>query len=175
MILTGPRIQEEVSKGTISIHPFTPSQINPNSYDFRLHNTLVTYTEPTLDVSLNNPTSSLAIPAEGLCLVPNRVYLGATTEFMGSAHFVPIIRGKSSLARLGLFIHMTADLIDLGDPQRWTLQLHVVQPLKIYPGMLVGQVTFWQPLGERIMYDGKYRGATGPRASESFRDFLPRA
>ncbi|MDP9988316.1 dCTP deaminase [Arthrobacter sp. KFRI-F3372] len=162
-----------MSQGAITIEPFTPDQVNPNSYDFRLASTLLTYDDDTLDTAAPNSTSAIRIPKDGLVLRPDRIYLGATEEKMGSNEFVPIIRGKSSIARLGLFINITADLIDLGSFNNWTLQLHAVQPLRIYPGMLIGQVTFWVPQGARSLYSGKYQGATGPRASESYRDFLP--
>jgi dCTP deaminase len=175
LILTGPEIQKQVSQGAITIEPFTADQVNPNSYDFRLASTLLIYDDETLDTATPNPTSAIRIPKDGIVLRPNRVYLGATEERMGSNEFVPIIRGKSSIARLGLFINITADLIDLGSFNNWTLQLHAVHPLRIYPGMLIGQVTFWVPQGARSLYSGKYQGATGPRASESFRDFLPEA
>lgn len=170
MILTGPEIARQVAEDRIVIEPFDPSRINPNSYDFRLLDHLLVYGDGVLDTAVPNPHTRIDIPDSGLILHPDRVYLGATREVMGSEHYVPIIRGKSSLARLGLFINITADLIDLGSINRWTLQLHAVQPLRIYPGMLIGQVTFWVPDGETVLYDGKYQGSMGPRASESYRD-----
>lgn len=172
MILTGPEIAKQVRSGRIVIEPFTDTQLNPNSYDFRLLDHLLVYTQTELDSAAHNPHERVAIAETGLVLIPDRVYLGATQEVMGSEHFVPVIRGKSSLARLGLFINITADLIDLGSINRWTLQLHAIQPLKVYPRMLIGQVTFWVPDGQRVLYDGKYQGSMGPRASESYRDVL---
>ena len=108
----------------------------------------------------------------GFLLERDRIYLGHTLEVMGSDTFVPIIRGRSSTARLGLFIHVTSDLIDLGSRNQWTLQLHAVQPLRIYPGMRIGQVTFWAVQGERVMYKGKYQGSTGPWPSKAYLDDL---
>lgn len=172
MILTGPEIAKQVESGRIVIDPFTNSQLNPNSYDFRLLDHLLVYTRRELDSATPNPYERVTIPQTGLVLDPGHIYLGATREVMGSDHYVPIIRGKSSLARLGLFINITADLIDLGSINRWTLQLHAIQPLRIYPGMLIGQVTFWVPDGRHVLYNGKYQGSMGPRASESFRDVL---
>lgn len=93
---------------------------------------------------------------------------------MGSDTFVPIIRARSSIARLGLFIHVTADLIDIGSINQWTLQLHAVQPIRIYAGMLIGQVTFWCVKGDIILYHGKYQGSRGPQESKSFLDFQER-
>ena len=170
MILTGPEIARQVRSKRIVIDPFTESQLNPNSYDFRLLDHLLVYTKADLDSAAPNPYGTVTIPEKGLVLNPDQIYLGATQDVMGSEHFVPVIRGKSSLARLGLFINITADLIDLGSINRWALQLHAIQPLRIYAGMLVGQVTFWVPEGQRLLYGGKYQGSMGPRASESYRD-----
>lgn len=173
MILTGPEIARQVELGRIHIDPFASAQLNPNSYDFRLSNELIGYRDHELDAAVQNLSISIDFPADGIVLRPDKIYLGATAEVMGSEHYVPVIRGKSSLARLGLFINITADLIDLGSINRWTLQLHVVQPLRIYPGMLIGQVTFWVPQGERVLYRGKYQGSMSPRPSESYLDFPP--
>ncbi|MDF1489391.1 dCTP deaminase [Tessaracoccus caeni] len=170
MILTGPKILEEVEAGRIVIEPFDPGQINPNSYDFRLSEELLCYTDRMLDSAVLNPSEMIEFPPGGLVLRPDRVYLGCTVETMGSEFYVPIIRGKSSLARLGLFINMTADLIDLGSVNQWTLQFHAIEPLRIYPKMLIGQVTFWIPEGEKVLYSGKYQGSRGPRASLSYED-----
>lgn len=170
MILTGPEIAAQVHAGRIHIDPFSEDRVNPNSYDFHLLDHLITYDHVELDAAIANPARRVPFPKSGLVLRPDRVYLGATLEVMGSEHYVPIIRGKSSLARLGLFINMTADLIDLGSVNRWTLQLHAIQPLRIYPGMLIGQVTFWEPTGQRVLYQGKYQGSMEPRPSESYRD-----
>jgi dCTP deaminase len=171
MILTGTEIRKQHSLGTITIDRFEEKQLNPNSYDFRLGPWLRTYDELELDAARNNPSSLQEIPPQGLLLEPARIYLGHTVEVMGSESFVPIIRAKSSVARLGLFIHVTADLIDIGSVNQWTLQLHAVQPLVVYPGMLIGQVTFWRTEGEITLYRGKYQGSRGPAPSQSYRDF----
>jgi dCTP deaminase len=174
MILTGPQIELERRNGRLHISPWTPAHVSPNSYDFRLGDTLLAYRNYVLDCRKKNPTETLTIPEEGLVLHAGRIYLGHTIEVMGSEHYVPIIRGRSSVARLGLFIHVTADLIDIGSINQWTLQLHAVQPVRVYRGMRIGQVTFWRPEGRVVLYDGKYQGARGPRASEIHREFVTR-
>lgn len=49
--------------------------------------------------------------------------------------------------------------------------LHGVQPVRIYPNMRIGQVTFWKVLGDVVLYDGKYQDGSGPQASEVYKDF----
>lgn len=173
MILTGPKIQQEVKAGTISITPFNTDQINPNSYDFRLGDTLLVYKQETLDTRAINETEEIKIPAKsGLVLQPNKLYLGHSVEHVATDCFVPIIRGKSSTGRVGLFVHITADLIDIGYKGQYTLMMHATQPVIVYPNMRIGQVTFWQVDGDIALYDGKYQNGAGPQASEVYKDFV---
>jgi len=172
MILTGPEIQSALNRGDIVIRPFRKRQLNPNSYDFRLGKRCRVYTDHMLDAGRPNKTRLFSISEEGLLLRPDRIYLVNTEETMGSQVFVPIIRGRSSVGRLGIFIDITADLIDLGSINQWTLQLHAVQPVRVYPGMLIGQVTFWRTYGRRVQYDGKYRHHKSPVPSLSHLDHL---
>jgi len=168
MILTGPEIETGVADGKIIIRPFRKRQLAPNSYDFRLGNRCCIYTQKILDSAKKNKTRTFTIPKEGLILKPNRIYLMNTEETMGSEHYVPIIRGRSSVGRLGIFIDITADLIDLGSINQWTLQLHAVHPVRVYPGMLIGQVTFWRTHGPRVLYSGKYRYHRSPVPSLAY-------
>lgn len=171
MILTGSKIESEVKKGKIIISPFNKSLLNPNSYNFTLGKTIKIYKNYILDPKINNETETLEIPNNGLVLDPRKLYLGHTEEVMGSNYYVPIIRGRSSTGRLGLFIHITADLIDIGSINQWTLMLHAVQKVKIYPSMLIGQVTFWKVMGNIKLYSGKYQGSRGPISSQIYKDF----
>lgn len=172
MILTGSKIQEEVRRGNIVINPFNKEQLNPNSYDFRIGNKLLVYVNRVLDTKCQNETQEIEIPISGYVLQPDILYLGHTVEKVGSKTHVPIIRGKSSTGRVGLFIHITADLIDIGYIGQYTLMLHAVQPVRIYPNMRIGQVTFWKVLGDIILYDGKYQDGVGPQASGVHKDFI---
>jgi dCTP deaminase len=171
MILTGPEIIRQHGLGKIRIDPFNVEQVNPNSYNFRLGGTVKVYKNNVLDPRVKQETIAVDIPDDGLLLDSERIYLAHTEEVMGSDHFVPIIHGRSSTARIGLFVHITADLIDIGSYNQWTLQLHAVQPVRIFRGMLIGQVTFWCVKGDISLYAGRYQGARGPRESESYRDF----
>lgn len=171
MILTGLQIKEEVRCGRIIIDPFDEKQINPNSYNFRLGKTIKLYTSKVLDPKVPNPVAEVELPETGLALKSSRLYLGHIYERIGSNYFVPIMKGRSSIGRLGLFINITADLIDLGAIGCWTLQMHATQPVIVYPGMLIGQMTFWKISGKTLLYTGKYQGAKGPMESLAYKDF----
>lgn len=171
MILTGPSIHAAWRRGDIIIDPFDEAGLNPNSYNFRLGTTIRTYTAGTLDSKIPNPYVETTIPAEGLVLEPHRLYLGSTVEVLGGGRYAPTFAARSSVARLGLFINLSASLGDIGFVGQWTLQLVAVQPLRVYPRMRVGQMMWWQPQGEIAPYDGKYQGARGPQSTLIYRDF----
>ncbi|MGV2915530.1 dCTP deaminase [Streptomyces alfalfae] len=172
MILTGPEIIESASDGRISISPFTREQVNPNSYNVCLGETLVTYTSDTIDAYLPNPTNATKMDSDGFVLQPDELYLGHTVEEVGSDVFVPLLFGRSSVGRLGLFVEITAPIGDIGFHGQWTLMLSPVRPLRVYPGMKIGQIMFFDTLGDIEPYSGKYQGAAGPQESQYWRDKL---
>lgn len=171
MILTGNAIDECVRNGEIIIEPYHIQNLNPNSYNFHLGEFVMVYKNTILDPKQPQPTEIVSIPDEGLVLYPNRLYLGYIIERMGSKKYVPIINGRSSTGRLGLFVHITAGLIDIGSINNWTLMMHAVQPVRIYKGMPIGHVTFWKTYGEIKLYDGKYKDSKGPMESQIWKDF----
>lgn len=171
MILTGLEIVREYNRGNIIIDPFLPSNANPNSYNFRLGKSLRIYTEFPLDPKKINAFADITIPDEGYVLEPNRLYLGSTMEVLGSRIYAPTFAARSSVARLGLFIHLSAGLGDVGYVGQWTLQLFTMHPLRIYEGMRIGQMMWWQTQGTITHYCGKYQGAIGPQSTLSYRDY----
>ncbi|MEV0830195.1 dCTP deaminase [Nonomuraea rubra] len=156
MILTGQAIIAEQAAGRIVIEPFEPELVNPNSVNYRLGPTLRLHRSRVIDPLGDHPTHEIVIPETGIVLHPHRVYLGITLERIGSEHFVPSLIGRSSLGRLGVFLQVSADLGNLGAVHCWTLEIVVVQPIRLYPGMIVGQVSFWVPAGPIRPYDGHF-------------------
>ncbi|MBA3973779.1 MAG: deoxycytidine deaminase [Candidatus Solibacter sp.] len=155
-MLTGKAIIRAVSQGRIRIEPFRCLQVNPNSYNFRLGDRLLAMTTP------GEEPDPFLIPPGGYVLIPGVVYLGMTEELIGSSHFAMTLLGRSSLGRLGLFVNITADLGHVGSFSHWTLELTVVQPLRVYSAMLLGQVVFWPVEGARQHYGGRYAHHTSP-------------
>ncbi|MDD2409614.1 MAG: dCTP deaminase [Bacilli bacterium] len=171
MILSGDKIEKCIKNNQIKIIPFNKSQINPNSYNYRLGEYLKVYDEKLLDSKRKLKTKIIKIPDSGIILYPNKIYLGFTDEIIGSDYYVPIITGRSSTGRLGLFVHITSDLVDIGFQGRLTLQLHATQPVKVYKDMEIGQIMFWKIYGKIKLYQGKYQNSDGPRETEIWRDF----
>jgi len=171
MILSGKKIDEEVKNGKITIKPYNYQDINPNSYNYTLGNYVKVYKNKLLDSKKKQDVEIIEIPDDGLVIYPDKVYLGYTEEIIGSNYYVPVITGRSSTGRLGLFVQITSDLVDIGYKGRLTLQLHSTQPVKIYKGMKIGQIMFWRVFGDVELYKGKYQESLGPRETEIWRDF----
>lgn len=171
MILSGFKIKDEVKNNKITINPFNEMDINPNSYNYTLGDYVKVYKNYEIDSKVKQEVEVVYIPNEGLVIEPDKIYLGFTNEIIGSDYYVPVITGRSSTGRLGLFVQITSDLVDVGFCGRLTLQLHSVQPIRIYKGMKIGQIMFWKILGDIDLYHGKYQQSTEPRESEIWRDF----
>lgn len=171
MILSGREIKREMGKG-INIEPFNEAQLNPNSYNLKLHNELMVYTNPVLDMKTPNPVEKLIISEEGLQLETGKLYLGRTIEKTETSKFVPMLEGRSSIGRLGLFIHVTAGFGDVGFNGYWTLEIFCVQPIRIYAGVDICQIFYHTIEGDFDTYkEGKYQNNTGIQASMLYKDF----
>jgi dCTP deaminase len=142
MILTDKTIIDEIQAGNIVIEPLIEANIGTNSVDLTLSNTLLMYTDHVLDTRKKNAYAPMIIPEEGMILQPNILYLASTVEYTETLRHVPIIQGKSSLGRLGLFVHVTAGFGDVNFKGHWTLELACIQPVKIYPGMKIAQICY---------------------------------
>ena len=172
MILSGKEIHQQVENGTISIDPFNSGQLNPNSYNLRLHSDLLIYDSDVLDMKEKNSTSPLTIPDEGLLLEPQKLYLGRTIERTATDKYVPMLEGRSSVGRLGLFIHITAGFGDIGFDGFWTLEIFCVQPIKIYANLEICQIFYHTIDGDYDLYRSKkYQSNKGVQPSMLYKDF----
>lgn len=171
MILSGREIRSHIGK-EIVIEPYDEKRLNPNSYNLSLYRELMVYEDRTLNMKKPNPARTLLIPEEGLVLEPGRLYLGRTNEFTRTEGFVPMLEGRSSTGRLGLFIHVTAGFGDVGFFGYWTLEIFCVQPVRIYRDVEICQIYYHTIQGPYTPYSsGKYQNNTGIQPSLLYRDF----
>ena len=171
MILSGEEIRRRMGQDVV-IEPFEPANLNPNSYNLTLCEELLVYEEIVLDMKKPNRTERIIIPPEGLILTPNQLYLGRTRERTETHNLVPQIEGRSSIGRLGLFVHVTAGFGDVGFCGYWTLEMFAVQPVKIYPGVPICQIFYHQIVGEIIEYKSdKYQHNHDIQPSLLFQEF----
>lgn len=171
MILSGKEIQKHLGKELI-IEPFDPKRLNPNSYNLSLANELLVYDNPELDMKKPNTASRILIPEEGLLLKPGTLYLGRTNEYTKTDGYIPMLEGRSSVGRLGVFIHVTAGFGDVGFAGYWTLEIFCVQPIRIYPNVEICQIYYHNIDGEYDRYQsGKYQNNQGIQPSLLYKDF----
>ncbi len=156
MILSGQSIRERLGNDII-IDPYDEGQLNPNSYNLTLHNELMVYEELMLDMARPNRVRRIEIPADGLVLSPNQLYLARTSEKTTTHNLVPQIEGRSSIGRLGLFVHVTAGFGDVGFSGYWTLEMFAIHPVRIYPGIPICQIFYHEICGPIEEYASKYQ------------------
>ena len=186
MVLSDVTIKEQIEKGNIVIDPLDPNDIQPASVDVHLDNKVLVFRNsrrPYIDIreDLEGLMDLETIDDETpFILHPGEFILGSTLENIEiPADLVARLEGKSSLGRIGLLIHSTAGFVDPGFSGYLTLELSNVAnlPIKIYPEMKIGQISFYylnspseSEYGSDV-YGSKYQGQEGPTPSKSHTDF----
>lgn len=171
MILSGLQIKAKLNK-EIFIDPFSEDQLNTNSYNLRLHNELLVYDEDVLDMKKPNKATLFTMPDEGLLLEAGKLYLGRTIEYTRTETTVPMLEGRSSIGRLGLFVHVTAGFGDVGFAGYWTLEMFCIKPIRIYPGVEICQIFYHTIEGDYVKYkSSKYQNNKGVQPSLLYKDF----
>jgi dCTP deaminase len=153
MILTGKKIEEEYKNGNIKLSPFVLENVNPNSYNYRIGDKIKEF---VCVENRKNVFEERNIDENGFILEPHKMYLANTFEIIGSKKYAMSLIGKSSIGRLGLFLQVSANLGHTSSCHSWTLELVASKKIKIYPKMVIGQVSFWENVGELEDYSGFY-------------------
>ena len=173
MILSGKEIARQLNKNII-LEPFNKVQLGPNSYNLRLYHELLIYDEKILDMKKEHKVHTISIPEEGIVLQPGRLYLGRTLEFTATNNYVPMLEGRSSIGRLGLFVHITAGFGDVGFKGFWTLEIMCAQAVRIYPHVEICQIFYHSIEGDFDVYkSNKYQNNSGIQPSLLYKDFQP--
>ena len=188
MILSDYSIKEGIAQGRIVMTPYDESLVQPASIDIRLDSrfrVFRNYKYSCIDPKAvqEDLTELVEVGAdESFIIHPGEFILGNTVERIKLGNdLVGRVEGKSSLGRLGLIIHATAGYIDPAFDGNITLELSNVAnlPIKLYPGMKVGQISFFamstpadRPYGHPDL-GSKYKGQTAPTASRMHLNFTP--
>lgn len=159
MILTDKEILAEIENGNIVVEPFDKNCLGTNSYDVHLGKYLAKYKDDILDARQHNEIEHFEIPEEGYILEPNNLYLGVTKEYTETHAHVPFLEGKSSVGRLGIDIHATAGKGDVGFCNTWTLEISVSMPVRVYAGMPIGQLIYFEVKGDIENFYNKKQSA----------------
>ncbi|MFJ9839142.1 dCTP deaminase [Kitasatospora sp. NPDC101155] len=186
MLLSDKDIRTEIDLGRVGIDPFDPAMIQPSSIDVRLDRFFRVFENhkyPHIDPSEEQPDLTRLVEPDGdeaFILHPGEFVLASTYEVITLPEDVASrLEGKSSLGRLGLLTHSTAGFIDPGFSGHVTLELSNVAtlPIKLYPGMKIGQLCLFRlsspsehPYGSE-RYGSRYQGQRGPTPSRSYLNF----
>ncbi len=186
MLLSDRDILAEIHDKRIVVDPYDESMVQPSSIDFRLDRYFRVFENhryPHIDPAADQSDLTRMVEPVGdepFILHPGEFVLGSTLEVVTLPDDLAArVEGKSSLGRLGLLTHATAGFVDPGFSGHVTLELANVAtlPIKLYPGMKIGQLCFFQlsspaehPYGS-AKYGSRYQGQRGPTPSRSFANF----
>lgn len=130
-----------------------------------------------VDCKQNNPFLEFEMPESGMILIPGELYIYSCNEIIGCKKNIRAgVMGKSSLGRLGLFVHVTAGFVDTGFDGSLVLEMVPTLPIKIYPNQKICQIEFVRVEGDFIeTYDqkegSKYMNQTGAQESKMHENF----
>jgi dCTP deaminase len=186
VLLSDRDILAEIEAQRIRVEPYDEAMIQPSSIDFRLDRYFRVFENhryPHIDPAADQSDLTREVEPEGdepFILHPGEFVLGSTYEVVSLPDDVAArVEGKSSLGRLGLLTHATAGFVDPGFSGHVTLELANVAtlPIKLYPGMKIGQLCFFKlsspaahPYGSE-KYGSRYQGQRGPTPSKSYANF----
>ena len=186
MLLSDRDIRKELAGGRVVLDPLDDAMVQPSSVDVRLDRFFRLFDNhkyAVIDPAEDQPDLTRLVEVEGdgpFVLHPGEFVLGSTFETVTLPDDVAArLEGKSSLGRLGLLTHSTAGFIDPGFSGHVTLELSNVAtlPIKLWPGMKIGQLCFFRlsspaehPYGSD-RYGSRYQGQRGPTASRSAQNF----
>lgn len=167
MILTDREIQTAISRGAIIIDP-APSEkaysstsvdltIDENLSIFMPHKegleTIIDPSAPNFNAEeiLKDLTRPHKISSDGFILKQKELILAYSKEYVDlrpDTKFAARVEGKSSLARIGLSIHITAPTIHAGFDGQIRLEIvnHGPLPIRLRVGMRICQLIFEQTL-----------------------------
>lgn len=173
MILNGDEIIAYHERGLIGVDPWDVKRVGTNSYDVCLYPKLKRYICSVIDPRRENPIEEIEIPPEGFLLKRGEFVLGGILEYCDNRadDLVPMIEGRSSVARLGLFVHLVAGRGDVQYSGRWTLEIMAAQDIFLYPKMPIAQLFWIKTSPTSRAYHGKYQACYEIAPSKLFKDF----
>ena len=186
VLLSDRDIHAELTAGRVVLEPYDDEMVQPSSIDVRIDRWFRLFDNhkyAVIDPAEEQPDLTHLVevaPDEPFILHPGEFVLASTYEVVTLPDDIAArLEGKSSLGRLGLLTHSTAGFIDPGFSGHVTLELSNVAtlPIKLWPGMKVGQLCFFRlsspaehPYGDTA-YGSRYLGQRGPTASRSYLNF----
>lgn len=183
MILSDKSIKEKIRDGCISIVPdLLDYQFQPASIDLRLDNVFRCDSDGELELF-----EGCSVDDDGCCIYRHAVLPGAF-ELFSTVESVSLpddivgrVEGRSTWARRGLMVHVTAGFVDPGFHGNITLEVYNFsgKPVVVEAGDRICQLVFEEldcsverPYGSGGVFS-KYQGQVGvTRAVDDFKSFI---
>lgn len=162
-MLSGNEIVSQMENKNIIVTPNDFIKINPNSVNVSLNPVVSRLTDSVIDSCGGNKSEEIIISEDGTILMPGECYIASTNEYTETHGFIPELNGRSSGGRLGMFIHCSGGLGDLGYKGNWRLGLRVIHPLKIYENNQIAQICYYTPTGDVTFDYSDYEDEKGKR------------
>lgn len=166
-ILAGKELLREIYRGNIKIDPMDESSIGPASVDLKLSYAIRIYKniyKPIIDDKLDYKkyTEPIDLRKNDFMLMPGQAALGITTERIELAEKIcGWLEGRSTFARIGLLVHISASFMQPGINNHQVLELINLglNPIELKEGMRVCQFIFQKTIGS-AKYSGQYKSQT---------------
>jgi dCTP deaminase len=166
MILTRDAYLDEIKKGRIVITPFDKDMAGPGSYDLAIGNEFryfkkahtildasegADYREHTVLINKPDDEPFIIMPGEAAHTI-TREKLKLPGDICGW------LQGRSTYARLGLMVHITASFVQPGVNNRQVLEMFNASPvpLALKPGSRICHIIFGRCEGSAV-YTGKFQ------------------
>lgn len=169
MMLTDTQIMAMAEQGNL-VNPYNPELVQPASLEVTLGGDHVLASQDP--AFARGPLKQVEKPLPHILQPFTPVVLATTAETIKVPTFLAAqFNGKSSLARLGILVHVTAGFLDPGFTGQITLEIVNLgaNPFTLEPGMKIGQVHFMRLDGTVARPYGTagnhYQGQQGPTAS----------
>ena len=187
MILSNIEIQKAIDQGRLIITP-DPQPRDPGESNCPYDTTAV---DVHLGVDLSIPqkgafsfdlrdkgtfakflarnSESVTIPETGYPLEPNKFVLGITEErialpLISGRTLAARIEGKSSVARCGILVHVTAPTVHAGWDGPLALEMINLGPNRftLFPGLAIGQLILESVSGDPAEKPSQFQGQSKP-------------
>lgn len=165
MFLSAAAIERAMADRRITITPFDPARLGAASYTFGVGDEVFEVAPERTDTGYTFAPRPAPLQNGAWLLAPGRLYLAATQERMGSAHFAMRLVGRPGLGHIGLFLQVSADLGHQGALHAWTLEIVATNPTRLHPGQLIGQIGFCRTAGPARPYEGDFGASDRPMMS----------
>ena len=172
MILSGKEIKRLVKQGRIKITPFDPGLVGAGSIDLRLGNTFRVFKKHPKSIAIHNEVDytkgSTLIKlkkGESITIQPGHFVTANTVEEIDlPVDIAGWLEGRSSLARLGIAIHITAGYVHPGSKGKQVLEISNVSSssVALFSGTRICQLVLEEVKNPGKRYSGRFAGQKRP-------------